>query len=148
MKQISYQEAIELMAFAGRKDIYMGKLEPAFDIKIGALSVEANDGALFFVGEAEPPKMVHDPEPAKKPCVTVPVPGTPGETVKLAIGAEPESKSGKHGKRPNLDMGKIMALKHAGWSVPKIADELGVSNQTIYNRLSKMEEKKDVNEDK
>lgn len=37
--------------------------------------------------------------------------------------------------KKNIDMGKVHALLDGGWSVPKIADELGVSNQTIYNRL-------------
>ena len=35
----------------------------------------------------------------------------------------------------NLDMGKLRALKKAGWNVAKIAEEMGVSQQTIYSRL-------------
>ena len=42
-----------------------------------------------------------------------------------------------------IDTGKIKALKDAGWTVAKIADEMGVSDQTIYNYLNKMESKKD-----
>lgn len=41
----------------------------------------------------------------------------------------------EHTNRKNLDMGKILALKKAGWSNAKIADEMGVSDRTICNRL-------------
>lgn len=51
----------------------------------------------------------------------------------------PNKGEGTSAKR--IDMGKVMALKDAGWSVPKIADEIGVSAQTIYYRLKKEEEK-------
>lgn len=37
-----------------------------------------------------------------------------------------------------IDDGKIRALKNAGWSVPKIADEMRCSEVTIYNHLKKM----------
>ena len=36
-----------------------------------------------------------------------------------------------------------MALHRAGWPVAKIADEMKVSNQTVYTYLKKMEGKKD-----
>ena len=38
-------------------------------------------------------------------------------------------------------MGKVRALKKAGWNVASIAEEMGVSQQTIYSRLK--EEKDD-----
>lgn len=34
-----------------------------------------------------------------------------------------------------LDIGKIKALHEAGWSIKQIADEMGVSYQTIYQRM-------------
>lgn len=37
-------------------------------------------------------------------------------------------------------MGKVKALRDAGWSFAKIADEMGVSHQTIANRLMKEQE--------
>ena len=40
--------------------------------------------------------------------------------------------------RKELDMGKIKALYKAGWSISKIADEMGVSYGTIQNRLEEM----------
>lgn len=47
--------------------------------------------------------------------------------------AEPkhdEPKPKKKG-RPAFDVGKMNALLKAGWSVPKIADEMGVSAPTV-----------------
>lgn len=42
-------------------------------------------------------------------------------------------------KRKPLDMGKVQALRNAGWSLKKIADEMGVSDVTIWNNLKKLE---------
>ena len=44
-------------------------------------------------------------------------------------------------KRLQVDGGKIKALHEAGWPVAKIADEMRVSQQTVYTYLKKMEEK-------
>lgn len=51
-------------------------------------------------------------------------------------------------KRRQVDGGKIKALHEAGWPVAKIADEMRVSQQTVYTYLKKMEEKERVNENK
>lgn len=51
--------------------------------------------------------------------------------------AEPKAET-KRGRKP-FDMGKLKALLDGGWSVPKIADEMGVSDQTIYNKMKKLE---------
>ena len=40
-------------------------------------------------------------------------------------------------KRKRLDTGKITALRNAGWSLQKIADEMGCCEQTVANVLSK-----------
>ena len=45
----------------------------------------------------------------------------------------------KQNNRKELDMGKVKALRTAGWSLEKIADEMGVSAQTIANRLKAQE---------
>lgn len=56
---------------------------------------------------------------------------TAAETTKTAVGKQ----------RKPLDMGKVTALRNAGWSMKKIADEMGVSEGTIWNNLKKLEEK-------
>jgi lambda repressor-like predicted transcriptional regulator len=50
---------------------------------------------------------------------------------------EPEKKSTK---RKEIDTGKLMALRKAGWSMKNIGIELGCSEGTIFNYLKKMEE--------
>ena len=47
------------------------------------------------------------------------------------------------GPYKELDMGKVRALKNAGWSVQKIADEMGVSRPTMNKVIQEMEKKKD-----
>lgn len=51
-----------------------------------------------------------------------------------------EKKSAAGAKKKALDMGKVVALRNAGWSLKKIADEMGVSEGTIWNNLKKMED--------
>lgn len=40
------------------------------------------------------------------------------------------------GRKP-VDNGKILALHDAGWPTKKIADEVGVSEQTVKNHIKK-----------
>lgn len=47
---------------------------------------------------------------------------------------KPKKKAGGYGKL-DLDLGKIAALRNAGWSFDKIGDELGVSGTTIRNKI-------------
>ena len=57
---------------------------------------------------------------------------------------EPEPKKpDKKPKKIDIDMGKVKALRAAGRTVEWIADDLGVSAQTIYNRLKEEGEKND-----
>jgi len=60
-----------------------------------------------------------------------PVPKTPPKPK-----AEKKAKVKPAGK-PEIDEGKIRVLKAAGWSVAKIADEIGCSEQTVANHLKK-----------
>ena len=48
--------------------------------------------------------------------------------------AEEEKPTPKKGK---YDVGKICALRRASWSVAKIADEMGCSEQTVRNILKR-----------
>ena len=69
-------------------------------------------GLLELPEETEPKK-----EPAKR--------GRPKKT---------EEKKTEPKPKP-FDTGKLKALLNGGWSVAKIADEMGVSVQTIYNKM-------------
>ena len=43
----------------------------------------------------------------------------------------------KQKKNKPFDTGKLRALRSAGWSVAKIADEMSVSEPTIYKHMKK-----------
>ena len=47
-----------------------------------------------------------------------------------------EKKPAAKTTKKKIDTGKIKALKKAGWSVPKIADEMRCSVATVYNHLA------------
>lgn len=72
--------------------------------------------------------------------------GTPAEMAELlqlltprADKPKPAPKKAPEPKRAKLaiDMGKVKALRNAGWTLEKIADEMGCSPQTIANKLQK-----------
>ena len=42
-------------------------------------------------------------------------------------------------ERKNLDDGKMLALRKAGWTYDKIADEMGCSTQTVINHIREKE---------
>ncbi len=58
---------------------------------------------------------------------------TPKEEPKPAPKKAPDPK--KQGAKKALDIGKVRALRDAGWPLSEIAAEMGVSPQTIANRL-------------
>lgn len=51
---------------------------------------------------------------------------------------KPKDKIKKKTSRKSIDTGKIGALRKAGWPVAKIADEMGLSQPTIYSYLKKL----------
>ena len=59
--------------------------------------------------------------PAKTKTVSAPVPAK------------------KPGRKSSIDWGKAEACYNAGWSIPKIADELKCSDQTIRNHFKALE---------
>lgn len=71
--------------------------------------------------------------------------GTPAELMEFAqlLKAEKPKEKKAEPKSQNvkkaLDMGKVKALRKAGWTLEKIADEMGVSTSTIANRLKGVE---------
>ena len=62
-----------------------------------------------------------DPAPAKTKTTPNPVPAK------------------KPGRKSSIDWGKTEACYNAGWSIPKIADELKCSDQTIRNHFKALE---------
>lgn len=65
----------------------------------------------------------------------------PAEPTPKEVPEEPEPKQEKvqtRGRYANaIDHGKVAALYNAGWSVKKIAEEIGCNKQTIIDHLTK-----------
>ena len=119
MKQIEYETAINQLMVAGNEEIQIAVLTPMKDVMPLEIRRMANEGAVFFIPDNQEPGE-STPPPSKPPAA----------------------------KRRQVDGGKIKALHEAGWPVAKIADEMRVSQQTVYTYLKKMEEKERVNENK
>ena len=65
---------------------------------------------------------------------------TPEKVIVQAPEMDPEPEPKKTNKKIPLDMGKVKALRKAGWTVEKIADDLRVSPSTIYSRMKEENE--------
>lgn len=78
------------------------------------------DTTLEEIGQADSfVTVAADPEPKPKPK-----PATQTPKPKAAVA-------------PKVDHGRIVALYKAGWTIPRIADDVGCSQQTVYNHLQK-----------
>lgn len=64
------------------------------------------------------------------------------EPEKAAEPEKPKAPKKKGPARTPLDIGKVHALRNAGWKLQDIADEMGVTITTIRRRLDEDEEKK------
>lgn len=62
----------------------------------------------------------------------------PQEAPQEAAPAEDKKKGGR--KKIKLDLGKVGALYRAGWTIAKIADEMGVGSSTIQRALAQIQE--------
>lgn len=71
------------------------------------------------------------------------VPDEPVQTEKYEPVIEKRPKKQGGTDRRMIDMGKVHALKNAGRSVKWIADDMGVSEATIYARLKEEREKEE-----
>lgn len=69
----------------------------------------------------------------------------PAETEPAQSDPPPAGK--KRGSKKALDVGKLVALHNAGWPVAKIADELRVTERTVYAHLQKMREEGEDHEE-
>lgn len=89
------------------------------------------------------PKVDSVPEKESAPAEDVPEESTPEETAVLesVLPADTPKTDGKF-KKKTIDVGKVKALRNAGWSIAKIADEMGFTQQSIYNCLSRLERAK------
>ena len=117
VKQIDEKTALELAA-KGKEVLVMAPIttdpEKWIDYEPNTLG-HMLEGCLFF---------------RREPAMEVELAG-PAETEPAQPDPPPTGKKA----RKTVDVGKLIALYNAGWSVAKIADELGVSTRTVYNYL-------------
>ena len=69
----------------------------------------------------------------------------PAEIEKAQPDPPPAGK--KRGPKKALDVGKLVALHNAGWPAAKIADELRVTERTVYAHLQKFREEGESREE-
>lgn len=123
VKQIDIKTALEL-AVKGKEVLVMvpaGKDSGWEDMMPGTLG-HLLEGCLFF---------------RREPAMEVELAG-PVETEPAQPDPPPAGK--KRGPKKALDVGKLVALHNAGWPAAKIADELRVTERTVYAHLQKMRE--------
>ena len=119
LKQITLHDAIQC---AGDGNVYI-MIRMTGDTPVEQL--RQADG-YFVEEEAEPVNDV-----PKSPAGFAYLKATAVEPEEEPETDKPTQKKGKY------DVGKICALRRANWSVAKIADEIGCSEQTVRNILKR-----------
>ena len=133
IKQVEEKTALELAA-KGKEVLVMvpGGKDSGWEDMMPDTLEHMLEGCMFF--RQEPAMEVELMELTVEPA---------GQTIEFGL-AEPENTQPDPpptGKKPKktVDVGKLIALHNAGWPVAKIADELGVSVQTVYKYLPSKE---------
>ena len=121
IKQISIKEAVELMLTGVRVPCLVPGVESPDDF---------SDYSPTYLNEV-----------LSNVICFADVPDEPVQTEKYEPIVEKRPKKQGGMDRRMIDMGKVHALKDAGWSVKKIAEEMGVSQGMIYERLKEEREK-------
>ena len=102
-------------------------------------------GYAACAGEIFSKKLPEAPEPKTAEGIRVQEEEKPAEAPKKTAQKKPGPK--KIVKKP-LDDGKMKALRQAGWSLDKIADEFSVSPQTVANHLNALADREEAEEAK
>lgn len=125
LKEITVEQA--LARFLGEEIYILIRVRSTTDAAVLSLA----DG--FMVVETEP-----DTEPQAVPVEDVPKSPAGFEYLTTTVEEpEEEPKEPATQKKGKYDTGKICALRRASWSVAKIADEIGCSEQTVRNILKR-----------
>ena len=117
LKQITLHDAIQC---AGDGNVYI-MIRLTDDTPVEQL--RQADG--YFTEEAEPAPQPEEIKPAGPfTCAD--------QWAEEQLSKEPAAQ-----KKGKYDVGKICALRRASWSIAKIADEIGCSEQTVRNILKR-----------
>ena len=133
-KKIDLQEAV-------LKRMDGGKVNVLLDADIASLTL----GILMGLDDIGADFIMDVPDVAPRAETTdPPVPVTSVDQMKGDAPESPpdgsEKEVHKNGKRKPIDTGKVKALRDAGWSLQKIADEMGCSAQNISKILNREKE--------
>ena len=97
------------------------------------------EGVMFFRQEPAMEKKILPVETV--PDVTEPLSEKTLSEIEAGLKQELNQASpAGGGKRMNVDIGKMKALREAGWSYAKIADEMRISVGSVHNHLKQAEE--------
>lgn len=119
MQIVEYTEAVDLTMHGMHDDIYVMHPVAISSMTMQDVRAAAEAGAVFAVMQTQAKaeeRLKKEPEPKAEVKPTPP----------------PKSPAGK-GRKRKLDTGKMRALREAGWSYEKIADEMGCSAGTVWN---------------
>lgn len=134
MQIVEYTEAVDLTMHGMHDDIYVMQPMAISGMTMQEVRAAAEAGAVFAV--MKQPQTKAEEKPEKEPEQKAEAKPTP--PTKSPVG---------QGRKRKLDTGKMTALRNAGWSYEKIADEMGCSAGTVWNYFNKdKEDKKDVSE--
>lgn len=144
IKQISKEEALQL-ASKGQDIMIMvpGEGDGSWSDMVPDTLQNLLAGLMFFRKEPALENINEESTPppaAKQPAgLDRETEKTSGSTEKSA--ANSVASGAERKKRITVDTGKLVALRNAGWSMKKIAEELGISEGSVFNYLKKMEGK-------
>ena len=130
VKQIDTKTALELAA--KRKEVLVmvpGEKDSGWEDMTPDTLQHMLDGCLFFRRE---PAMEVDLVAEEKQTVEI----GPPRAREGSVGSSSGQKNPKN--KLKVDTGKMIALRRAGWSMKKIAEELKISEGSVYNYLKKM----------
>ena len=130
VKQIDQKTALELAA-RGKEVLVMvpaGK-DSGWDDMMPSTLGHLLEGCMFF---------------RREPAMEVELAG-PAEIEPAQ--PDPSLAGKKRGPKKALDVGKLVALHKAGWPAAKIADELRVTERTVYAHLQKFREEGEDHEE-
>lgn len=120
MQIVEYTEAVDLTMHGMHDDIYVMHPVAISSMTMQDVRAAAEAGAVFAV--MKQPQTKAEEKPEKEPEQKAEAKPTP----------PPKSPVGQ-GRKRKLDTGKMTALRNAGWSYEKIADEMGCSAGTVWN---------------
>ena len=129
IKEITKEQAIKLLAEG--KTVYVfdetnRRFGNLFDVLDKRLIADIEEGA------AEPEYIKEATMKAEEPKAEEPK----AEPVKEEVPVEEQKKKKPRGRQTTIDWGKVGALRKAGWSVSKIADEMRIGQSTVFRHFS------------